>query len=406
MKIFTRVDRYIFKSFLLPFFTGVCFFTFILILDPLKRLLELAIEKNAPIIIIIKLFLNLIPPITSLSIPVGVLFGVLMSYGIFSANSEIIAMRSCGIRPLNIYRPAILFGIIMTIGVFFWLNNLVPYSNQNFSKIYRLLSFYNPGLLLESRVFKKVPNNPHQQISVWEIEEDTGVMGPVIIYDRSPTQNKLQVTFAKEGEWLNNNPNSELTTLHLKKGRRIDINLAKNRAAIKKNDNDIQESEFDKIDLNIEDKRTFHEINSKSLRERTVFEISDIIKEIKGKKRKVRPVYYIELNKKLSIPFACIIFVIIAIPMGTTFHRSGKGISFGAAIIISIVYYVFLQLGILVAEKGGSTAMAKMGIWIPNIITFIVAIFIALQKFPNIRNKMLFLIKIIWYGQSIRVKKT
>ena len=87
----------------------------------------------------------------------------------------------------------------------------------------------------------------------------------------------------------------------------------------------------------------------------------------------VAPTFYVEYHKKFSIPMICLIFVIIGMPLGITFKRSGKGMSFGSAVIIIFFYYAFLTLGEALGKK--NIINPSFSMWLPNAVIFIFGMF-------------------------------
>ncbi|MEN8005675.1 MAG: LptF/LptG family permease [Candidatus Krumholzibacteriota bacterium] len=62
--------------------------------------------------------------------------------------------------------------------------------------------------------------------------------------------------------------------------------------------------------------------------------------------------YLVEFHKKFAIPFACLVFALIGVPMAVTSSRSGKGISVSLAIGVYLVYYLFLVGGEKFSDRG------------------------------------------------------
>ena len=62
--------------------------------------------------------------------------------------------------------------------------------------------------------------------------------------------------------------------------------------------------------------------------------------------------YLVEFHKKFAIPFACLVFALIGVPMAVTSSRSGKGISVSLAIAVYLIYYLFLVGGEKFADRG------------------------------------------------------
>jgi lipopolysaccharide export system permease protein len=76
--------------------------------------------------------------------------------------------------------------------------------------------------------------------------------------------------------------------------------------------------------------------------------------------------YSVEIQKKLAIPAAAIIFVLIGAPIGVRFPRGGIGMVIGVSLAIFSVYYVFLIGGEDIADRGYLAPFWAM--WAPNVI--------------------------------------
>ncbi len=85
--------------------------------------------------------------------------------------------------------------------------------------------------------------------------------------------------------------------------------------------------------------------------------------------------FLVEIHKKFSIPFACIIFGILGLPLGLTFQRAGKSAGYVLGLIIFLIYYVLLMNGEVLADKGKVSPF--VGMWAAN-ISFAIVGFIML----------------------------
>jgi lipopolysaccharide export system permease protein len=75
--------------------------------------------------------------------------------------------------------------------------------------------------------------------------------------------------------------------------------------------------------------------------------------------------YGVEIQKKYSIPFACVIFVLLGVPLGLTARRGSAGIALGISLLIIVVYYLFLVGGEQLADRGIVSPVLAM--WSPNL---------------------------------------
>ena len=76
--------------------------------------------------------------------------------------------------------------------------------------------------------------------------------------------------------------------------------------------------------------------------------------------------YNVEIQKKYSIPFACVVFVMVGSPLAIRMSRSGMNMAIGLSIVFFLVYYVCLIGGEKLADRGFTTPFLAM--WSPNIV--------------------------------------
>jgi len=82
--------------------------------------------------------------------------------------------------------------------------------------------------------------------------------------------------------------------------------------------------------------------------------------------------YLVEIHKKWSISVACLVFVLVGIPMALRFPRGGMGLVIGGGLSVFSIYYVGLTAGESLADLGRVPPWLPM--WAPNIILFIAGV--------------------------------
>src|SRR5438874_7142939 len=94
MRILTR---YILREVISHALIGTAIFTFIIYTKELGQILELVVRNSAPLPSAIQLFLLVIPEALTITLPAGVLIGILIGLSRLAADSEITAMKASGI---------------------------------------------------------------------------------------------------------------------------------------------------------------------------------------------------------------------------------------------------------------------------------------------------------------------
>jgi lipopolysaccharide export system permease protein len=82
--------------------------------------------------------------------------------------------------------------------------------------------------------------------------------------------------------------------------------------------------------------------------------------------------FMVEYHKKLAIPFACLVFALLGVPMAVTTSRSGKGVSVSLAMGVYLVYYLCLVGGEKLSDRGLLDPALSM--WSGNLVLLAVGI--------------------------------
>jgi lipopolysaccharide export system permease protein len=103
--------------------------------------------------------------------------------------------------------------------------------------------------------------------------------------------------------------------------------------------------------------------------------------------------YRVEIYKKYSLPFACVIFILVGAPLGII----TKGGNFGISAGISLVFYVFYWACLIGGEKLGDRGIIEpwLGMWMANILVGSIGILLTLRvnneslkfKLPFLKKK-------------------
>src|SRR6476469_10152705 len=110
-----KLDRYLMTEILGPLGLGFLVYTFILLIRFLFQSAEMIIRRGLPVSIVGQLLLLTLPNIVVLTLPMSLLFGTLIAVGRLSSDSELIAIRACGVRLLTLYRPILLLSGLLTL---------------------------------------------------------------------------------------------------------------------------------------------------------------------------------------------------------------------------------------------------------------------------------------------------
>jgi lipopolysaccharide export system permease protein len=346
-------------------------FTFILLIDKILQFTELIINKGVAIGSILELFLYLTPSLLVVTVPMSLLIAILFTFARFSSDSEIIAMKSCGISLYNMFPPIILFAFAMYIITSLLMVYALPYGNVKFKrKIYGIVQ-NRLDIGIKERVF----NDDFKDIVIFvsEINKKSGGLKDVIVSDTRETKESHTI-IAKRGELLSDKEKMEVVmilkdgTIHKMAGEEYHI-INFNNYQFKLSMGKFAGS--GKV--------------AKSAREMTLAELKKMIRNIEesgGDSSNEK----VEYHKKFSLPFACIVFGIIASPLGIFSRRAGKSKGFTLGMFVILIYYLLLIFGESVGKRG--VLMPAVSMWIPNIVLGLAGVYIFIKSANESRIKL------------------
>lgn len=355
------LDKYILKELIPSFFLALLIFTFLLLIDKIFDLMELIVGKGVPFFFVLKLLLFILPAFLVLTIPMSVLVSVLICFGRLSSDREIVALKSSGISIYRLLKPVIIFALIAWVATSFIMIELLPMSNYSFKQLIFNLVRQKFSVGVKEKIFSDTFGN--FIIYVNEISPTQIGLGGIFISDeRNPSEPRIIV--AKEGRLINDEQNRRLT-FRLLNGSTHEI-IGKGYMKYRK-------VVFTIYDLNLTIDSPLMSEAEAPKGDREMF-LDELIKNANEAKKSgvVHYPYLVEYYKKFSIPFACLIFATIGLPLGIKSRHSGKSAGVIISLFIILVYYLFLTAGESLGDKGKISPFLSM--WAPNILFGILAI--------------------------------
>ncbi|HEX7706526.1 MAG TPA: LPS export ABC transporter permease LptG [Thermoanaerobaculia bacterium] len=384
------LSRYIFKEMVGPTFLGLIFYTSILVMHTLFDMAGLIIKGSLSAGAVGKLLLYSLPNIVVLTIPMSLLFGILIAIGRLSSDSEIVAMRALGISTRTIYRPVLVFSVLIFLVTLYLINFVMPQGNREFVKMRAELATSAAEGVIKPRIFHDQFEN--LILFVNDIDPTTGHWKGVFVADNrsdspesmTPAEMSTHLTAPQDAR--------EVGGLSARgAGQRTIVAASGNLAIVEPSKEiwmNLQDAETHVWDSSQPD-RYDHTTNAsqrllvpsvglephsrsvvRSLRELNLLELVDQERALRASSdeqdRVTRNVARVEIHKKFAIPFACIAFGILGLPLGITNRRGGKSSGFSLSIAIILAYYVMISNGEQLAAAG--TIPAALGMWGANLL--------------------------------------
>src|ERR1051325_6684266 len=106
-----KLDRYLIRETVGPFFLSLGVFTFVLAIQPMLLNAQTLLAKGVPLGTVAFLLVMLLPQALGLTLPTAFLAGLLMAFGRLSGDRETVALLACGVNPIRLLRSAVLMAI-------------------------------------------------------------------------------------------------------------------------------------------------------------------------------------------------------------------------------------------------------------------------------------------------------
>lgn len=346
------IDRYVIREVLLPFVIGLLIFTFIIIIPFIIDLGETLIAKGVAGSVVLRLMATLLPQALGLTIPMSLLLGLLVAFGRLSSDREFVAMQACGVSLMRLLRPVALLSLLGWAVTSYVLLVAVPSANQSYREItYNIVAARAEGEV-KPRVFFQ--DFPDLMLYVREIPQaGTGWNGVFMADNRAGAASAIYL--ARHGRVLLNRDERTVEIL-LEQGARHTADPAGKYEVF----------QFGRMLLSLNPETVFPRTGpAKGEREMSIPELRARAAElVRQGDSPHNPL--MEIHKKFSIPFACLIFGLIGLALGASNRRDGKLASFVLGIGVIFVYYVLLYVGQAMAK--GHLVPPWLAVWLPNLV--------------------------------------
>ncbi len=179
--MFRKLDWYTVKTFLGPFFFIFSILFFIFIVQFAWAELERFAGKGLSWLTIGELLLYLGINVIQLVLPLAILLGSIMTFGGFGERYELAAMKASGISLARTLLPMFVLISLMSIGLYFFGDHVMPYSQRKAKNLAYNIVKANPTLQLTEGVF--IENIPGFSMKISEVSgEEKDQLKDVFIY--------------------------------------------------------------------------------------------------------------------------------------------------------------------------------------------------------------------------------
>jgi lipopolysaccharide export system permease protein len=418
-----KLQAYTVREFVGPFLLSLCVFTFVLLLDKLLDLLEMIVSKGVPLRTVAEVFLLLLPSMIAVVVPMGLLAGILMAVGRLSGDLEITAMKASGVSIFTPMVPLLVVAAILAGVLVVFNNSILPDANHMAKNLLLDIGTMRPAAKIVPGMF--VDEIENYRILVQSKNDITGELFDVVVHENIPGRPRRTIT-AMRGRMEPVSANRMRLLLHDGQMhedaegagyRKLDFETYSvlvtrsselmRREREHRGDREMSASQMRVLvdsltrtagslrdSLAMMGRRPLEAIlygqpvmspdgseplflPDQSLHPRVRSnKIRNFLAQRAGNLRMLRDImestvksankYEVEIEKKYSIPFACIVFVLLGVPLALSIGRGSPGIALGVSLLFIVLYYLFLIGGEQLADRGRISPFIAM--WAPNMV--------------------------------------
>ncbi|MEX2207544.1 MAG: LptF/LptG family permease [Myxococcota bacterium] len=354
--------RYILRETLLHTLLGLFAITLLLVVQNLLRFLEDLVAAGVGLGALAQLSALILPAYVTYAIPTALLFGILISFGRMSADGEVVAMRACGVSVPRLLPPAVALGALAAAISAYMLFDVQPRARFAMrSLVHQLAGSVD---VIEPGRFVQLGD---RLLFVHALGDSSCPFEGILIGDASSEERSFYAAArcgALEGEasgpelaFVLQNGSIHLRDPDPTRYRRIRFQTMRTSVDI---------SSFLDKPPSARDLRFVELLAAKRLAAEDPERV-----RLEGKSGTALDV---QIQRRLSFPFASLLLAVVAVPLGIRPMRAGRSMGALTAIGVMAAYWMLFSLGELAAERG--VGPAWLGLWLPNVVVFALSIWL------------------------------
>ncbi|MEW6264679.1 MAG: LPS export ABC transporter permease LptF [Thermodesulfobacteriota bacterium] len=359
------IPLYILRELLPPFFINLLVFTFIMLMGKVLELTELVVVRGVRTAAIFKLMGLSLPFFFSMTIPMATLLSVLVVFLRLNGDQEITVLKSAGLSLYQLLPPVMVFCLWAYLLTSYLTLFLVPASNWAFRKELLELAKARADVYLKERVFNVGFKN--MVIFVNHMSMNSDLMEDVFIQD-DREGGVTSVIVAARGRISTDHEQGALI-FQLYDGVMDRIYKTSQRT------DTINFRQYE-LKLDVEGELS-QEAQKRNQSELTTEDLWAAVQSLKEQNHEHYPIYLMDAHKRYSVPVACLVLGLVAVPLGVQFRRRGRNWGLTMGLTIFLIYYVLLTAGWSIGK--GNKFPPGLGMWVPNLVVGLAALYLLRQ---------------------------
>jgi lipopolysaccharide export system permease protein len=348
------LDGYLLREMFGPFMFAFGAFLLFWALNIFFLAADYIINQHAPIFLVLRFVIFRVPQAIPMAFPFACLFAALLAMGRVMGDNEITAMRTAGISVMRISLAPLIFGFAMFLFAYAMNEWVAPVSVDLSTRTFYQIIYHTDALPVEPQFFRKDPDTGNT-FYVTQVAPDNKTMLDVQIFKPAkygPWNETLQAKTATVNgstlvlhDVIDTRYNNDGFLTNQQRVKMVSIGLPLGETA----------SQF--VSQVNNDPWT---MSSKSLR----MQVNAL--QAQGIGGTAMGNLQINLADKLAWPFACLIGVVVALPLALRFGKRGRTLGIALAIIAFFAYYLMTTAASAFGRNGAMNPY--LAAWLPNII--------------------------------------
>jgi lipopolysaccharide export system permease protein len=354
MAIKRIINVYIFKEMVPHFTASLIVFTFLVLAGKILKLTEWMVNHGTGLVHTLLITLYTLPSVFFFTFPMAALLASLIAFSRLNEDNEITALKSSGVSLYQIMPSITAFSVIIYLLASFISLYLLPASNSAMAKVLFTVARSSASVGIKQGIFNDTI--PNMVLYANEISgHDQTMKGVFIFDDRDPA---FPNTIVAQRGAIHSHAAQMSLNLHLQDGTMYMVNK------------DLDSSKtlrFSTYNLKVGLSDIMRKFSSRR-KDNEEMSLSELTKRMRQIKKGTIPYNKLvkEVHKRFSVPFTCLIFGLIGLPLGLMMGAKSRSYGIALSIFVFVFYYILMTA----ANSFGNTGKLHpfLAAWMPNLI--------------------------------------
>lgn len=327
------------------------------------------------------LFFYMVPMFLIMVIPTSCMVSVFLTFLRMSTDRELIALKAGGVSVYQMLRsPAVFSFLCMVLTLFISLHG-IAWGTANFRSTILHIANTKAKLVVQPGVFNR--DIFGLTLFARQVDPDTGELSQVIFEDTTQEEGSSITVLAPKGDIVTDHARGMLV-FHLNNGRMYRVD-----------GENVSIMDFEEYTVSLDISSLFSEVALNDIRPKDMAwdDLVALHQAKSGKDERYQRRVALEVQKRWSLPVACLVLGVFALPLACAFEGVKRQFGIVLALLLFLLYYSVFSVGMATGESGAIPP--AVGMWSGNVL-FALAAVLGLhltyrERVPSVTNLILHL---------------